>query len=472
MHARTRGNRGSALLIAVLLVIVTAGLAGAYLAVSGIQAARVMEGADMGRARCAAEAGIDHMRVHLLSLVDPEAEDPALAWDGVLQTNDGTPAWAVEVPTAEGSYTVRVLDNVDGDGDLLDESDGIVVLEATGYGAPDGASIVVRATVTLEKNDPTDNFAILTGGDLDIYGDETVDGTLGSVHTNEDLTLQGSAGVSRDATASGSATVTGDGVEVGGALQADRFPIPIEPVVPAEYRPDATFILTSDGRVLDGPTGVALYDFGTSPGPDRGPGIGAVGVAMPYNGLLWTTRGGWTTTTSGWVDGLYYVEGDIRFQHGGTSSDPWKVTLVAEGDISMEGNPYLEPYFNETELFVAGGDVYARGTGANAVLEGLILAHEQIDLDGNILFSGRMVAESAENSPGSAVDDGANPLLSSFGGNVVVTYNGGLSRSLTTEYRLPIRSWEEGMTSNEGLQTLGNQGENMVEGGEMANLGS
>ncbi len=95
--------------------------------------------------------------------------------------------------------------------------------------------------------------------------------------------------------------------------------------------------------------------------------------------------------------------------------------LVAEGNIVMQGSPYLEAFFNEAELLVAGGDVYARGTGANDEIDGLILAHEQVDLSGNILLHGRILAESAVNSAESPVGADPSPLLSQVGGNVLVT---------------------------------------------------
>lgn len=440
--ALRRRDRGSVLLIAVILVVVAMGLAGAYLVVAGVQSKRVVGEMGRGRAQAAAEDGIDHMRVYLLSIVDSAGADPTMSWDSVLSTNGGTPSWATDVQTPEGGYTVRVADNDDGDGDFTIDSDDTVVLESRGHvetGGEESDSHVIRCIVHLEVHDPTAAFAILTGGDLLLTGDEVVDGTLGGVHTNEDLTLQGRASVSESASASATTTVVGDATQVGGDLLADRPIVAIAPVVPADYRADADYILTSDGRMLDGATGMVLFDFSA-----RAPG----GPAPAYQGFLWGARSGWSTATSGWVDGMYYVEGNIRFEHGGTDTDPWVVTLVAEGSIQMHGNPYLRPYYNSTELFVAGADVFAVGTGTNAEIEGEILAHEQVCLDGNITFAGRIVAESAENTPGSLNGRATNPLLSIIGGNVHVTYDGNMSRSLVTDFRLPVLSWQEELHTN------------------------
>ncbi|MEK7866843.1 MAG: hypothetical protein AAB434_09195 [Planctomycetota bacterium] len=443
MFAHRRSDRGSILLIAVVLVVVVMGMAGAYLVVAGAQSDRVVRDEERGRARLAAEAGIDHVRVALLALVDPQAVDPTAAWDAVLDSDSSTPSWADGVPTPDGSYTVRVSDNDDGDGLFTADSDNTVLLEAVGYGprqGEDGEGHVIRCIVTLEVHDPTSNFAILTGGDLDISGSQVTDGTLGSVHTNEDLTLQGDAEISQTATASATATQIGATVSVGGQFQADRPLRPIAPVDPAAYRPDANWILTADGRVIEGATGMQLFDFDAV----------ARGVSASYNGFTWTARTGWRTESSGWVDGMYYIEGDFFFTQGGTATDPWAVTLVAEGSIGMDGNPYLRPYYNDTELLVAGEDIYAHGTGTGALMEGLVLAHEQIRFDGNITFTGRIVAESAKNTADSLNPHALNPLLSQFGGSVHITYDGGLTRSLVTDFRLPVRSWQEDLVTNAG----------------------
>lgn len=451
MLGKTRGNGGSALIVAVILVIVTVGLAGSYLVVSGVEGRRMTEAVAQEEARDAAERGIDHMRVHLLSLVDPEAEDPVAAWDAVLATDDGTPAWAVDVPTGQGSYTVRVLDNDDGDGDPWADDDGLVVLQSIGTGV-EGDSLVIEASVLVERHDPTEGFAILTGDDLLIYGNEVVDGTLGRVHANGDMALSGDASISRDASASGEARVIGESVTIGGSLIENRQPVTIKPVTPADYRPLAASVLTADGRVLDGATGVVVADLSSPPGGGRIDAEVITLVVSTFNGFTWNSRTGWTTTTGGWVNGTYYVEGGLTMNHGGTSTTPWAVTIVAEGDIVIQGNPYLRPYLNETELFVAGGDVCARGTGTNAEMEGLILAHEEVSLDGNITFAGRVVAEAALNTAHSPVDS----MASMFGGSVIIEYDGDLTRSLTTSYRLPVKSWSEGLETSLELQTLGN----------------
>lgn len=438
-----RPHRGSILLIAIVLIIVVLGMAGSYLVVANVQSRRTAEGVERSRARAAAESGIDHMRVHLLALVAPDALDPAAAWDAVLASNQGTPEWAEGVATPDGSYSVRVADNDDGDGDAETDSDYTVVLEATGYGTSlgaDGEGHVIRCVVTLRVNDPTANFAILTGGDLEIWGDQITDGGLGSVHTNEDLVLQGDADISQSATASATATEIGETTSVGGTFAADRPLVAIPPVDPTVYRARADWVLTSDGRVLEGATGVQLFSF---------PAV-ARGASASYNGFTWSARTGWRTESSGWVDGMYYIEGDLFFTQGGTETDPWAVTLVAEGSIGMDGHPYLRPYYNDTELLVAGEDIYAHGTGTGALMEGLILAHEQIMFDGNITFTGRIIAESAENTPGSLNPHALNPLQSAFGGSVHVTYDGGLTRSLVSDFRLPVRSWQEDLVTNAG----------------------
>ncbi|MEK7865255.1 MAG: hypothetical protein AAB434_01135 [Planctomycetota bacterium] len=446
MSPQDRRDRGSILLVAVVLVIIVVGLSGAYLVMSDVLGRRVTEGSGAIDARAAAEEGVDFARGRLLALVDTQSEDRTAAWSGVLDDEDGVPPWADGVPTRQGSYTIRVLDNDDGDGNPYDDSDETLLLEATGYGTPRGAegpAHVIRCAVTLEVNDPTAKYAILTNDDLHVYGAMLVDGTLGRIHSDQDLTVQGATTISRSATASGSISTVGDAYAIGGEFLPDRPIIPIKPVQPSDYRPFADFILTADGRVLEGSTGRVLFDAGAAAGP--GPRGGGGGT---HNGFTWDARQGWSTVTSGWVDGTYYVEGSLTMNHGGEAARPWRVTIVTEGSVSMQGNPYLAPYLNGAELLVAGGDIYARGTGSNAQVEGLILAHEQVDLSGNITIHGRVVAESAVNTAGSPVADNANPLLVECGGGVHVEYNDRIYRSLSTEFRLPVRSWQEELPTN------------------------
>ncbi len=446
MFTHERPNRGSLLFVAMVLVVVVLGLCGSTLVLSSVLGRRVTEESGAVDARAAAEEGVDFARHRLLSLVDTLADDRTAPWNSVLAAEDGVPDWANGVPTRQGSYTVRVFDNEDGDGNPFDDSDEILILESTGYGTPRGPAgpaHVIRCTVALEVNDPTAKYAILTNDDLYVYGALLVDGTLGRIHSDQDLTVQGATTIARSATASGTLTTIGTSYNVGGDFLPNRPIVPIKPVRPSDYRPHADFVLTGDGRVQSGATGLVLHDAGAAaPRGRRGGGSG------DYNGFAWDAQNGWSTVTSGWVDGVYYVEGSITMNHGGTAGRPWRVTIVAEGSISMQGNPYLTPCLNETELLVAGGDVYARGTGTNAEVEGLILAHEQVDLSGNFTLHGRVIAESAVNTAGSPVADRTNPLLVTCGGGVHVQYNDRLYRSLSTEFRLPVRSWQEELPTN------------------------
>lgn len=434
-------DRGAILLIAIVLVVVIVGLSGAYLVVAGAMSERVHEATTREAARSAAEAGIDHARVYLLGLVDPANwTDPVDNWDAVLSTAGGVPDWsAPPVAAVNATYSVRVLDNDDGDGSFLNDADRTVILESKGVSGDQEWGL--RVLVTVEVDDRTMGFAIVTGGDLLLYGSQATRGTMGAVHTNEDLEIRGSVEVARRATASATTTTVGgaystEGIR-GGPLYDSQRLVPIPPVVPGAYRPFADRILTSTGQVRDGRTGLVLFDF-------RAARRGA-----SYDGLSWSGAGGWTTVSSGpWTDGMYCVEGNFSMNHGGTIARPWRVTIVAEGNITTAGNPVLAPYFRGAELFVAGKDVLMRGTGAGAVIEGLLLAHEQVDLSGNITYRGRIVAESAENTAGSAVDNRANPLGCSFGGSVEITYDGDLARSLTTAYRLPVKSWQEELGVN------------------------
>jgi hypothetical protein len=81
-----------------------------------------------------------------------------------------------------------------------------------------------------------------------------IPGTGGSVHSNGDLAVTGSADISQDATAAGGFAATGNptiGGESGGAYGITTF----DPIHAIDHLPRADYILQEDGRIVDNMTG-------------------------------------------------------------------------------------------------------------------------------------------------------------------------------------------------------------------------
>lgn len=445
---RPSSERGAILIIAVILVVVTVGLAAAMLVAANALTERAIERASIDRARDLAEEGIDLARLHLLSLIDPRNfDDPAAAWDEVLASEGGVPArFRGGVTTKEGSYAIRVVDNEDGDGDLTIDRDMMVIVESTGTAAGQGRTI--RAVVRCEPYDPTAEFAILTEDNLYIWGNQTTDGTLANVHTNKNLYVWGSPDIHGIASASEQAWGWGnyrtEGGTVNGPLHDNSPVVPIPPVEVAAYRSKMEYVLTRDGRVLDG-NGRVLWQADQQQY-----------WRTDFRGIQWSPWGWYTHHGSNPQDGSYYIEGNFWFTGGGRSGRPWNATIVAEGYISGFGNPIMTPRFGN-ELLVSGGDLWLHGTGwfggpnsDAAEMQGILLSHRSVSLSGNVSLRGRVVAE--------ANRDGLPDwwwwgLTSYFGGSVRITYDGGVTRSLTTSYRIPVKSWQEELVTNADATT-------------------
>ncbi len=316
-------------------------------------------------------------------------------------------------------YSTRALDNDDGDADTAVDSDGQILLESRGSSGT--ALRRIRVRISLNPAGWGSNHAILTGESLLISGNPTVIGTNNAIHSNGNIMLSGTTSAGA-VSASGTVTVSGSDEDLGSVTNgAGNASIP--EVNPADFRDMADFILGGDGRVRD-QAGVIL-----NPGGD------------PWNGWDW---GGdkWTKSDSSTLDGTYYVESNavISGNPGEGAAEPWKLTLIAEGSIEISGNPVVETAGAAASgidnlLFVAGGDLKINGN-ANQSFEGVMAAHEQVDISGNPNLDGFIIAEGASN-----VHDYVDN--NSISGDMQLTYNG-----LDTPFQDPLAdivalSWEE-----------------------------
>jgi len=123
-----------------------------------------------------------------------------------------------------------------------------------------------------------------------------------------------------------------------------------------------------------------------------------------------------------------------------SSGDALKLTLIAEEDIIISGNPNIENYKNDSHpeeiqnlLFVSGLDLDFGGNLTQSV-QGVVIAKEQISLTGSVSLSGYIIASDVTSS-GDTV--GSN----SVSGNFEVTYNGLKNPFLNDQ--VTLLSWKE-----------------------------
>lgn len=445
-----RGRRGSALLVAIILVVAVLGLAGSYLAVSARSSWVGHERSLEATAENWAEAGLDHARVWLLTHYDMDLYGhKTTGWDDELLGPDGSPNTAddgvlpfgevVTLPNA--AYSVRIEDNNDGDGNPFVDSDDTIVVIAKAWtqGGEERQAAVIRAVVKHEPFDPTSRYALLVGRDLYQWGNPAVRGTLASVHANRDVSLSGSVLIERDAEASGSLTITGGSVQVLGAKVSNAPIVTIPPIDPTRYRTQATWTFTSSGQVKDA-SGVVVW---TSPGPNAN-----------WNGWKWKASDpSWNWNGQGQTlppGGVNYFETNVNMTGSpGTQSNPWYAMLVSEKNIAMGGNPTIIPPVGNTEVLIAGQDIALLGTsgGGTPQYQGIVAAHEQVYFGGTANLVGRVVAEDSPSTPGSLVST-SEIADNAVYGNARITYNDELDLQFVTQYRVPILSWSLDLESN------------------------
>ena len=267
------GERGSALIGTVLLLMIMSALAAA-LGVSGRTETLISRNQRSGvQAQAAAEAGLNHaveLVIPYLSaygsngFASPDAAVDALllgpdgnadtADDGSLEERDGILAAAaiplgVRLTVADGidaDYEVWVADDVDAldeDGDSDGDVNGRIAIRSRGY-AGDGAEVTLEALLSS-----TPQPAVVSNGNLNIQGNTEITGAGGSVHANVDLDVWGNTEIEHNATAAGVYDESGS-ADVGGTAAGNQPTIDVAPVIPSNSKALAKYIFKDSGQVV------------------------------------------------------------------------------------------------------------------------------------------------------------------------------------------------------------------------------
>lgn len=435
------GERGMALVSALLLLLVMSGLALALTTSGRIEVAMGDNEELYAGARAAAESGLNHAAAMILQQTnnptfplnnllagpdtasDPNNQAAAVNADNGLIThlmpgsaacaaNGALPCWPV-VAGSNYSYTVRLFDDDDPvmsrdpatgfnptelaamgpppdpaeDGNRFNDINRRLVIRATGFG-PRGTQAVLEQMLT-----PIKMPALLVDGDLTLGGDARVAGSQGSVHANGDLVVEGDAVlVERNATASGT-VVAGEDWEPG-ELESGGMPrVPAPDIHAADHFADADFVLQADGRITS-PAGSTSYCDASSDG-QACRGVTPPGGTAPF-GWTYDAATGWDLSEGVANAATYYVKGDVRITGSvGTAMAPVALTIVAEGNIDITGNPSLRSEPASELLFVTDKDLRCAGDATvPVVFEGRVLVREQVEMSGQPTITGQVVVQS------------------------------------------------------------------------------
>src|SRR6478735_9076211 len=278
-------ERGIALIVVLLLMVVLSGLATGFALTGQVESQMGQNEVYFAGARAAAEAGMNRAIVKVVAnttddlLAGPDhVLDPLNASASVNADNGslsfllgGAGPFPVDTD-GQYTYTVQVLDDDDpslyqtgltatqlfqmGEDNLKYSNDNDrLILKVTGFG-PKGTTVTIKRiletvdhTATATTTTSLANPAILVNGDLNIGGSINVMGTSGSVHANGNLTISGNAAtVTQNATSTGTFTAN-QNWHSGGAQGGGRSTVQVPDIHASDYIQYADYKLSSTGAI-------------------------------------------------------------------------------------------------------------------------------------------------------------------------------------------------------------------------------
>ncbi len=311
--------------------------------------------------------------------------------------------------------------------------DGSDVVYSVGY-TPDywdqnrKARVVVTEYEVIETPPVITNwvaeYALLSGGNIAVQGSSSIVGDGGNVHANGSLDADWTSieGCGEESVSSG--YNAGPGCPV-----SPREPLAIPLVNPLKVYEYSWFDMCPDGFAHYGPAHPNTDKANTTGTPCAGP---VVTPADGGNQGMKRTSDGWSNSVKETPEGVYFVIGDfdgiVGFNGNRrpvsiiTASTDFSLDCSSEGGtiwLSAQSSTIGHPSMGGITL-VAGSDVIFRG---GAQVDGLILAHEQIDIRGSgSSITGGMAAEDACDSPG-----GLNVATTELSGDAQITWVGAIN---------------------------------------------
>jgi hypothetical protein len=455
-----------ALVAALLIMVVMSALAIALTTSGRIEVAMGDNEALYAGTRAAAESGLNHAAAVIVQLAADPLFDPNTLLRGpdgqADAANEAAPAnadnnrvthllggaspWAV-VPGSAYTYDVRIFDDDDPglkggaaftnveltamgagkpaqveNGQRFADTNRRLVIQSTGFG-PRGTTTVLEQMLT-----PIAMPAILVNGDLLLGGNAEIIGTQGSVHANGNLQIGSGVTVAQNATASGTITAA-SGWHAGGLESGSQPRIPSPDIHASTYFNEADFVLQANGQITN-KAGSSIYcNAGTNQDACRN--VTPPGGNAPFG---WTFGSGtWDLSQPSANSATYYARSDVRVSGSpGSNATPILLTIIAEGNIEITGNPDLRPEPASVLQFVTDKDLRIAGTlSVPPVFEGRILVREQISISGNPTLAGQLIVQ---NVPSVSTLVTANSVT----GSASLEYNGSIE---TVSYT--VGGWRE-----------------------------
>jgi hypothetical protein len=315
--------------------------------------------------------------------------------------------------------------------DPLIDGDGQAILVVTAT-LPDGTLRQVELMIGYPFTQGGTPDAIRTAGDLKMSGAFKVQGTLGSVFANGDITGNGgaNASVSGDVSAAGDASGLTMQNQPGGGISSGVAPQNIQPIQISSFLTDDNYSRLRENMYVFNADGTWGKMSGTTLQTQSGTPQG-----FKFQGGKWVQFG-----STAPLEAAYYINGDFSMQ--GNAPD-MKFTIIATGSVELGGNakfeaahyndpntglPSTDPKDSTGQLVIAGADIKLTGNGVTGDFQykGSMWANEQVMIQGTFDLNGSITGANAADSAGSAVSSSnqlSDPDLT-VGGTPTITYDG------------------------------------------------
>jgi hypothetical protein len=302
-----------------------------------------------------------------------------------------------------GRYVVRMCDETTEldpatnlpNTNVNDDVNRRILVRSTGFGRND-SSATIEAVFG-----PTETPAVLVNGDLEIKGNPEVKGDQGGIHANGDLLLTGNpcaetAYSSVDEIQDGSNAEGGPNCTNAAAdTRPHSDPINLPLLTPLMYKEQATYWLTSNGKIMHKPMGPTGAWVEINPIPNGS--LFAHWNKSPAQNSDWTTNGEVPPGTY-YAEASVNIAGNLAMTNPANPSGPkipLPLTILTEGHYKVTGNPLTAPHltvpWRGPISVIAAGDVNLGASMSNPA-SGLYYARHQLDVAGGPTITGQLVA--------------------------------------------------------------------------------
>lgn len=392
-----RGERGAALLVAIITLLV-AGVITAGVALFTVSVAQTGQRRQQGQhALNVAEAGAAHALALLRGpLATRPISDLLRGADNSTGTSDDGRLVGFGIPSGQeiaiagraaygGTYAVQILDDpADTDGNAFTDMNLRAILRCNSTMA-DGSAAAIDVVFLRIPPLP----AVVIDGSFQISGNPTITGSCGTIHGNGTGTVSGNPVVAGDVSSTGSVSVSGSITDTTGApnpAASSQPSIPVPAVTQASVCTNPDYIgRSSDGKIWRKSTGT-WHSSGT------------------FN---WSFSGGsepkWDLSGTPGTTGVFCAEGNVVIGNSpGTAASPVTMSVFATGSIEVSGNPFLRPATGQQYLFVSEGDLVINGnpSAGQTNYGGAIHSRGHCMVSGNPAINGQLQCRNQADLPG------------------------------------------------------------------------